>query len=122
MLVARLLIASVVVCLASSCTGKSSVRNGAGTNDVQGIIEIFPGGYGAGSIRTADGECYDLALPSDVLRKHRRWDSTDVVVTGDVIVRPRLPDAAWFDIRDRRIEAGGCSDRVIYVETITKVR
>lgn len=87
--------------------------------EVKGAVEVFPGGYGAATICTIEGKCYDLALPKDALQKHRRWNKGDVLVSGTLVVRPRLPDAAWFDIRDRRIEAGGCSDYVIYVESIS---
>ncbi len=117
----RLLTASVVFASASllSCKAQEPVLPNASAIEVRGAIEIFPGGYGAASIRTMEGECYDLALPKDALQKHRRWNKGDVLVSGTLVVRPRLPDAAWFDIRDRRIEAGGCSDYVIYVESLT---
>lgn len=122
MLFRRLLTASVVFVFASllSCKAQEPVRPNAGAIEVKGVIEIFPGGYGAASIRTLEGGCYDLALPKDALKKHRRWNKRDVVVSGPLIAHPRSPDVAWLDIRDRRIEAGGCSDYVIYVESLTE--
>lgn len=119
--VPRLLIISAVLCLACGCSSPRSLRANAAHDGVRGIIQIFPGGHGSGSLRTAEGECYDLALPPKVLEAHRKWNAHQVEVTGKVIVRPHLPDASWYDIRDRRIEAGGCSNRVIYVMTIFKV-
>ncbi|MBX9402507.1 hypothetical protein K4L06_14435 [Lysobacter sp. BMK333-48F3] len=106
----------------SSCTLQQPVLTNPKAIEVKGILELFPGGYGAASVRVIDGKCYDLALPKSVMREHDRWSERVVILSGTTVLRPRFPDAAWFDIKDRRIEAGGCSDSVIYVDTIKVVK
>lgn len=119
MLIPKLLVAVGVLTLSSACKTQDFDRDSA--IEVEGIVEVYPGGNGAGTIRTDAGKCYDLALPKEVLRKSRQWEQKSVAITGYVVVRPRLADAVWFDIKDRRIEAGGCSDEVIYVKSIARI-
>lgn len=82
-----------------------------------GRLEIFPGGYGGGTI-TVNGECIDLALPKYVLDEYATWSGKTVSLAGRSFANPRNAGMSWYDIQDRRVEGGGCSDRIIYVDTI----
>ena len=82
-----------------------------------GLLEVLPGGYGAGSIETSTG-CYDLALPKSVLDAPGHWNRKPVRLTGALISRPAGDGIAWYQIRDRRVESGGCGASIIYVESI----
>lgn len=84
-----------------------------------GRLEVFPGGFGAGSIKTKSG-CYDLALPKEVLGSPGAWDGKMVSIVGEPVSRPGTSSIAWYDIKDRRVEAGGCGTNTIYVNTITR--
>lgn len=86
---------------------------------LSGRLEVLPGGFGAGSIKTANG-CYDLALPKEVLDAAEAWDGRMVKIVGEPVSRPNTPGIAWYDIKDRRVEAGGCGTNTIYVNAITR--
>lgn len=49
-----------------------------------------------------------------------RWNTERVAISGSLEFRPRIDEMMWFDIRDRKIEGFGCSEDVIYVESIKK--
>lgn len=82
-----------------------------------GKLEVFPGGVGSGTIRTSES-CYDLALPENVLRNPKKWDQKVVAIDGEPVAHPDMPSAMWYDIKDRRVEPGGCSAATIYVKEI----
>lgn len=122
-LVHLLLLAAVLASSAAGCqTQRAKPAGNAGEQVVQveGVVEIFAGGHGLGFVTLEDGKCYDLALPRSVLKHSRRWDTKRVTITGSVHFRPRLDEMMWFDIKDRKIEGFGCSEDVIYVESIEK--
>ncbi|MDY0955233.1 hypothetical protein SOM22_11645 [Stenotrophomonas rhizophila] len=120
MFVKQLLTVAVLVMLATSC--KSRVAADQGETALRGVMTVYVGGHGLGSVQTLSGECVDLALPKNVLRRSGAWDGKAVVITGTMDSRPRSLNILWYDIRDRRIEGGGCSDDVLYVQTIKALR
>lgn len=123
MFVYKRLIAAMLAGTCAACQGLSVTPDlGAGSTaiEVSGVVEIFPGGHGLGHVTLDDGRCYDLALPASVLKNSNRWDTKQVVIAGPVLYRPRLDAMMWVDIQDRRIEGFGCSEDVIYVESIRK--
>jgi hypothetical protein len=94
---------------------------GGAAIEVEGVVEVLSGGHGLGWVTLDDGRCYDLALPRSVLKDSLRWYGKRVVIAGSLEFRPRLDDMMWSDIRDRKIEGFGCSEDVIYVESIKKL-
>lgn len=88
--------------------------------EVSAVVEILSGGHGLGWVTLDDGKCYDLALPRNVLKDNMRWNTKRVAISGSLEFRPRIDEMMWFDIRDRKIEGFGCSEDVIYVESIKK--
>lgn len=118
--VIKLLAATVLMMLASSC--RTHVALVQGETTLRGVMTVYVGGHGLGSLQTWSGECVDLALPKNVLRRPGAWDGKAVVLTGTMDSRPRSLNFLWYDIRDRRIEGGGCSDDVLYVQTIKALR
>lgn len=124
MFVQKLLIALAIT--SASAGGMSTSAKPARTAEgapikVSGVVEILSGGHGLGWVTLDDGRCYDLALPRNVLEDSTRWDTKRVAITGSLEFRPRLEEMMWFEIRDRRIEGFGCSENVIYVESIRKL-
>jgi hypothetical protein len=67
---------------------------------------------------TTSTSCHDLALPKEVLLHPEKWNQKMVVIVGESTSRPDFPGLAWYDIKDRRVEAGGCGSSTIYVESI----
>lgn len=120
MFVKQLLTVAVLVMLATSC--RSHVAANQGETTLRGVMTVYVGGHGLGSVQTLSGACVDLALPKNVLRRSGAWDGKAVVLTGTMDSRPRSLNFLWYDIRDRRIEGGGCSDDVLYVQTIEAMR
>ena len=88
---------------------------------LSGVLRVFAGGYGGGEI-TASGKCFDLALPKTVLDAQEAWDGRTVSLEGEAFARPLGPSTMWVEIKDRRVEAGGCGSSVIYVEKIELVK
>ena len=82
-----------------------------------GRLTVAIGGHGGASLETSDG-CYDLALPSYIFIDHEKWNGRKVELSGEIFSRPSAPEDAWYDIKDRRIESGGCGNRTLYVEEI----
>ena len=124
MVVQTLLIAAMIAGTTLSGQGAAAEPAGDGREtlmEVTGVVEIFSGGHGLGYVTLDDGRCYDLALPASVLKNSRRWDTKRVVITGSLQFRPRMAEMMWFDIKDRKIEGFGCSEDVIYVESIRKI-
>ncbi len=124
MFVPKLLITLVVGGAVAGCqstSAKPAVAAGGGGGEVAGVVEILSGGHGLGWVTLDDGRCYDLALPRNVLKDSLHWDEKRVAITGSLEFRPRLEEMMWFDIRDRKIEGFGCSEDVIYVESIRKL-
>lgn len=124
MSVQKLLIAAVLAGGAAGCqsaAAEPTVDAGETRMQIEGVVEIFSGGYGLGYVTLDDGKCYDLALPANVLKNSRRWDTKRVVIKGSLQFRPRIDEMMWFDIKDRKIEGFGCSEDVIYVESIKKL-
>jgi|EndMetStandDraft_3_1072993.scaffolds.fasta_scaffold419687_1 hypothetical protein len=120
MFLRRLLVVAEVVMLTTSC--RTHVPAAQGETALRGVMTLYVGGHGLGSLQTPSGECVDLALPKDVLRRSGAWDGKVVILTGSMDSRPRSLNLLWYDIRDRRIEGGGCSDDVLYVQTIEALR
>jgi len=120
MFVKQLLTVAVLVMLATSCRSNAAADHGE--TALRGVMTVYVGGHGLGSLRTLSGECVDLALPKNVLRRPGAWDGKAVVLTGSMDYRPRSQNFLLYDIRDRRIEGGGCSDDVLYVQTIKALR
>ncbi|WP_421567049.1 hypothetical protein [Stenotrophomonas sp. PD6] len=121
MLFRKLLMATLMASAAAGCQSAAVKQADAPTEalmEVKGVIEIHSGGHGLGYVTSDDGKCYDLALPASVLKNSRRWDTKRVVITGSLQFRPRIDEMMWFDIKDRKIEGFGCSEDVIYVESI----
>lgn len=114
-----LAVAALVICATSCRTHLPAVQ---GETTLRGVMTVYVGGHGLGSLQTQSGECVDLALPKNVLRRSGAWDGKAVVLTGTMDSRPRSLNLLWYDIRDRRIEGGGCSDDVLYVQTIEALR
>ncbi len=124
MFVKKLLTAAVIAGAAAGCqstTAKPAADAGETRMEVRGGLEVFSGGHGLGYIKLDDGKCYDLALPSSVLKDSGRWDTKRVEITGSLQFRPRMDEFMWFGIKDRKIEGFGCSEEVIYVDTIKKL-
>ena len=124
MFVPKLLLAVAVAGIAAGCQSSSAKAvdaPGGAPIEVSGVLEILSGGHGLGWVTLDDGKCYDLALPKNVLKDSLRWDTKRVAVAGSLEFRPRLDEMVWFDIRDRKIEGFGCSENVIYVESIKKL-
>ncbi|WP_312327130.1 hypothetical protein [Stenotrophomonas sp.] len=124
MTVQKLLIAAVLGGAAAGCQSAATKPIddvGEAQMEVEGVVEIYPGGHGLGYITLDDGKCYDLALPANVLKNSRRWDTKRVVIKGSLQFRPRIDEMMWFDIKDRKIEGFGCSEDVIYVDSIRKL-
>lgn len=124
MVVQKLLVAAIIGGATLSGQGAAAEPAGDGREtlmQVTGVVEIFSGGHGLGYVTLDDGRCYDLALPAGVLKNSRRWDTKRVVITGSLQFRPRMAEMMWFDIKDRKIEGFGCSEDVIYVESISKI-
>lgn len=124
MFVQKLLISAVLAGAAAGCQSAAAEPAGdAGEThmEVEGVVEIYSGGHGLGYVTLDDGKCYDLALPRNVLKNTRRWDKKRVVITGSLQFRPRIDEMMWFEIKDRKIEGFGCSEDVIYVESIKKL-
>jgi hypothetical protein len=94
-----------------ACTGKSC--------RLVGVLDVYAGGYGAARI-TSGGNCYDLALPSEIFRESDKWDRKTVELSGYATVRPNVSNLEWYQIKDRRMEATGCSNTVVYVRTIRR--
>ena len=86
-----------------------------------GHLEVAPGGYGGGAIKTSS-TCHDLALPQEIIKNYKKWNGRRVVVTGESFSRPSSPDFSWYDIKDRRIESGGCGKITVYVQSIEFAR
>ena len=124
----RMLLVIAAICgFASGCQTAPETRvpaDGEETIAVRGFVEIYPGGHGLGLIKAENGRCYDLALPREVLRNSARWDRKTVDISGELEFRPdlKMPEIMWFDIRDRKVEGFGCSEGVIYVRTIKRVK
>jgi hypothetical protein len=121
MLIPKLLIATVIASATAGCQGAATKQADSPAEtlmEVRGVVEIYSGGHGLGYVTSDDGKCYDLALPANVLKNSRRWDTKRVVITGSLQFRPRIDEMMWFDIKDRKIEGFGCSEEVIYVESI----
>ncbi len=123
----KLLVIAAICGIASGCQTAPETRAPAGGEEaiaVRGFVEIYPGGHGLGLIRAEDGRCYDLALPREVLRNSERWNRKIVDVSGGLEFRPdlKMPEIMWFDIRDRKVEGFGCSEDIIYVHTIRRVK
>jgi hypothetical protein len=114
---------TVGVLLVASCSRTPTVaETGCDPNGrchLVGRLNVSEGGYGAGSIST-ERECYDLALPGRIFREWEKWDGKTVSLRGKAHARPGTANLLWYEIEDRRVEAGGCSARVIYVEEIEK--
>ncbi len=124
MTVQKLLIAAVLGGAAAGCQSAATKPIddvGEAQMEVEGVVEIYPGGHGLGYITLDDGKCYDLALPANGLKNSRRWDTKRVVIKGSLQFRPRIDEMMWFDIKDRKIEGFGCSEDVIYVDSIRKL-
>lgn len=124
MFVPKLLIAVAVAGIAAGCQSSSANpvdAPGGASIEVSGVVEILSGGHGLGWVTLDDGKCYDLALPKNVLKDSLRWDTKRVAIAGSLEFRPRLDEMMWFEIRDRKIEGFGCSENVIYVESIKKL-
>ncbi|WNH48956.1 hypothetical protein PDM28_01070 [Stenotrophomonas aracearum] len=124
MTVQKLLIAAVLGGAAAGCQSAATKPIddvGEAQVEVEGVVEIYSGGHGLGYITLDDGKCYDLALPANVLKNSQRWDTKRVLIKGSLQFRPRLDEMMWFDIKDRKIEGFGCSEDVIYVESIKKL-
>jgi len=124
MRIQRLLGVAVMASAAAGCQIAAAQPAGNSVEaliEVKGVVEILAGGHGLGYVTSDDGRCYDLALPASVLKNSRRWDAKRVVITGSLQFRPRIEEMMWFDIKDRKIEGFGCSDDVIYVESIKKL-
>jgi hypothetical protein len=118
--VIKLLAATVLMMVATSC--RTHVPAVQGETTLHGVMTVYVGGHGLGSLQTQSGECVDLALPKNVLHRSDTWDGKAVVLNGTMDSRPRSLNLLWYDIRDRRIEGGGCSDDVLYVQTIEALR
>ena len=88
---------------------------------IEGRLKVFPGGFGAGSIETPHS-CYDLALPREILRESEKWYGKTVLLSGRAFARPEIEGLAWYDVKDRRVDSGGCSAIIIYVDTIDEVK
>ncbi len=114
--VIKLLAVTFLMMLASSC--RTHVASVQGETTLCGVMTVYVGGHGLGSLQTRSGEC----VPKNVLRRSGAWDGKAVVLTGTMDSRPRSLNFLWYDIRDRRIEGGGCSDDVLYVQTIKALR
>jgi len=124
MSVQKLLIAAALGGAAAGCQSAATKPIddvGEAQVEVEGVVEIFSGGHGLGYVTLDDGKCYDLALPANVLKNSRRWDTKRVVIKGSLQFRPRIDEMMWFDIKDRKIEGFGCSEDVIYVDSIRKL-
>ncbi len=124
MTVQKLLIAAVLGGAAAGCQSAATKPIddvGEAQVEVEGVVEIYSGGHGLGYITLDDGKCYDLALPANVLKNSQCWDTKRVLIKGSLQFRPRLDEMMWFDIKDRKIEGFGCSEDVIYVESIKKL-
>lgn len=124
MFVQKLLTAAVIAGVAAGC--QSTIAKPAGDAgetrvEVKGVVEVFSGGHGLGYVTLDDGRCYDLALPRSVLKNSGRWDMKRVAITGSLQFRPRIDEMIWFEIKDRKIEGFGCSEDVIYVDSIKKL-
>lgn len=123
MFVKTLLTVAVIVAVAGcQSTATKPVANAGETPiEVEGVVEIYSGGHGLGFVKLDNGKCYDLALPRDTLKNSLRWYKKRARISGSLQFRPRMDDMMWFDIKDRKIEGFGCSEDVIYVETIKKL-
>ncbi|MCQ4163109.1 hypothetical protein [Tahibacter harae] len=82
-----------------------------------GRLIVAIGGYGGASLETPGG-CLDLALPNHIFNERKKWNGRKIGVSGEIFSRPSAPEDAWYDIKDRRIESGGCGSRTLYVEEI----
>ncbi|AWH53501.1 hypothetical protein C1924_10070 [Stenotrophomonas sp. ESTM1D_MKCIP4_1] len=121
MLIQKLLIVTVLTIAAASCQislAKPAENAKETLMEVEGVMEVFPGGHGLGYVTLDDGKCYDLALPAKVLKRSKHWDARRVQIIGSLQFRPRMEEMMWFDVKDRKIEGFGCSEDVIYVESI----
>lgn len=124
MQVRKLLIIAAITGATAGCQStpaQPARAAGAAQIEVSGVVEMLSGGHGLGWVTLDDGRCYDLALPRNVLKDRLRWDTKRVAITGSLAFRPRIDDMMWFDIRDRKVEGFGCSEDVIYVESIRKL-
>jgi len=124
MTVQKLLIAAVLGGAAAGCQSAATKPIddvGEAQVEVEGVVEIYSGGHGLGYITLDDGKCYDLALPANVLKNSKSWDTKRLLIKGSLQFRPRLDEMMWFDSKDRKIEGFGCSEDVIYVESIKKL-
>lgn len=88
---------------------------------VEGVVKVYSSDHGLGFVKLDDGKYYDLALPPSVLKTSLRWFKKRALITGALQFRPRMDDMLYFEIKDRKIEGFGCSEDVIYVETIKMV-
>jgi len=86
-------------------------------------MAIVPGGRTLGSIRLDGGRCFDLALPETVLKQRQRWQNKRVLVSGPLMYWPQglVAGLMWIDIKDRKVEGVGCSESIIYVETLRRL-
>ncbi len=119
----RLQIAIVVLLACVACQSKPVTRTidpGEKLIEVEGVVQIYPGGHGLGLVKLDDGKCYDLALPREVLKNSHRWQQHRVSISGVLTYRPLIEDAMWIEIKDRKVEGFGCSEDLIYVDTIKK--
>ncbi|WP_313455678.1 hypothetical protein [Stenotrophomonas sp.] len=130
MRVRKLLVIAAICGSASGCQTfleTSSPFDGEEVMEVRGVVKVFTGGHGGGGlglIKADDGRCYDLALPKEVVRNRRRWNQRAVVLSGELQFRPVLsmPEMMWFEIGDRRVDGFGCSEDIIYVRSIRRVK
>ncbi|WP_315386474.1 hypothetical protein [uncultured Stenotrophomonas sp.] len=121
MFVRTLMVGAVLGAAAAGCQRAAAEPVGDAVETqvkVEGVVEIFSGGHGLGYVTLDDGKCYDLALPASVLKNSQRWDTKRVLIKGSLQFRPRMDEMMRFDIKDRKIEGFGCSEDVIYVESI----
>jgi hypothetical protein len=110
----------LMACYSNAVEVKTEDENCSGkTCRLSGQLDILPGGLGAASIKTVNG-CFDLALPKNILDAAESWNGRMVKIIGEPVSRPNTPSAAWYDIKDRRVEPGGCGSSTVYVNSITR--
>lgn len=119
----RWLLAIVAMLLSASCSSGPTYQAGAAECDsnsrchLTGRLEVFTGSYGSGAITTSKS-CYDVALPKAILQDSGKWDGKSVTIVGEAISRPEMRNLMWYAVKDRRVDAGGCGTKAIYVEQI----
>lgn len=121
MLIQKLLIVTALTIAATGCqisAAKPAETPAETLMEVEGVVEVLSGGHGLGYVTLDNGKCYDLALPAKVFKRSKHWDARRVQIIGSLQFRPRIEEMMWFDVKDRKIEGLGCSEDVIYVESI----